>query len=417
MKPVFVSQAGKPQRHAGNGSSLACIPLARPDIGPLEQAAVQQVLASGQLSRGPFVARFEQAMATLVGTSHAVALSSGTAGLIVALQALGVSAGAEVITVSYTVPATLNAIVAIGATPVLVDVEARTRGMDPEALAAAITPKTQAVIAVHAFGQAADLVAIKAICEQAAVPLLEDACEAPGNHLGGRSLGQWGQAGVFGFYPNKQVTTGEGGMLVTDDPKLAAKARMLRNNGRDMGNESGLDTTDGWLDQAIFGWNFRLDEMSAALGVVQLQRLPELLATRHQIAQWYEELLGEHLPQLCRPAFSSEEAGNAWFSYVVHVPEDRQTTAGSGFFGRQSQRMQRLVDSLQTRGIQCGRYFAPLHRQPAFEQRYGARHLPVTDELAATGLALPFYAGLTRQQVEYVVLSLRQALLQGRDQS
>jgi len=377
------------------------IPLARPDITCLERELVQQALVSGQLSRGGFLRRFESAAAKVLEIPHAVATASGTAGLILALQALGVRAGDEVITASYTVPATINAIVAVGARPVLVDIDERTRGLSPAAVRNAINERTAAVIVVHAFGQAAQLSALSKVCEEAAVPLIEDACEAFGNRLHGQALGSFGACGVFGFYPNKQLTTGEGGVLVTRHAQVAESARRLLNNGRDM---------DGsWLDQQDFGWNFRLDEMSAALGLAQLQRLDSLLARRRQVADWYDTAMQTHLRHWRRGAFSGEESGNAWFAYVVHRPVRDNRLSAPDWFSRADARTQAFCQKLAAAGIQSGRYFAPLHKQPAFQARWGEVCLPVTEKLAVTGLALPFYTQLTPQEVESVVLTLRQA--------
>ncbi len=378
------------------------IPLARPDIGQSELDAIQNVLESGQLSRGSALAAFEKAATEQIGAIEAVAVSSGTGGLILALQALGVKAGDEVITVAYTVPATLNAIVALGAVPVLVDIQEHNRGLDPRALAAAITRRTAAVIPVHAFGQAASMEAIMRICQDTGVPVLEDACEAFGNHFNGQALGSLGAAGVFGFYPNKQLTTGEGGLIVTRDHDLAIKIRRLRNNGRTMNGQ--------WLDQAYFGWNFRLDEMSAALGMAQLRQLPQRLAARRQVANWYDETFDAYLPDIRRPLFTRQEAGNTWFAYVVHIPEHRLGLSPPGRFADMDHAMQCVVEKMRAAGIQCGRYFAPLHRQPAFLKQYEPRSLPVTDRLAVSGLALPFYPQLTKAQVKYVVSTLSRLL-------
>ncbi len=391
------------QQETGSSGSTDrfAIPLARPDISELEKTLVAEVLASGQLSRGEFLQRFESAAATALEMPCAVATSSGTGGLILALQALGIKAGDEVITASYTVPATVNAIVALGARPVLVDIEERTRGLSPVAVEKALTERTAAVIAVHAFGQAAPVRELSALCQAAGVPLIEDACEAFGNRLDAETLGAFGACGVFGFYPNKQLTTGEGGLLVTHDAELAATARRLLNNGRSM---------DGsWLDQHDFGWNFRLDEMSAALGLAQLQRLDSLLAHRRRVADWYDALMADHLPHWRRPTFASDEAGNAWFAYVVHWPIDNIQQQTPDVFTFANARTEALRQQLAEAGIQCGRYFAPLHKQPAYRHRYGNQHLPVTEKLAVNGLALPFYPQLTRQDVECVVLTLRQA--------
>ncbi len=383
------------------------IPLARPDIGQREKQLITQVLDSGQLSRGHYLARFEEAAAHTLNTAYAVACSSGTAGLILALKSLGVAAGDKVITVSYTVPATVNAVVAVGARPILIDIDPATRGMSLSALEIALHHHCQvaAVIVVHAFGQAPDMHRIQRLCDDAGIPLIEDACEAFGNYYDGKALGTWGVCGVFGFYPNKQMTTGEGGLLVTNDPAVANQARQLLNNGRVMDGD--------WLDQKQFGWNFRLDEMSAALGLGQVARVQEMLDKRRTITRYYDAAMSRHVPDWQRPAFSVREAGNAWFAYVVHWPLayfPGGAAPSPDSFDSASRYSQRILEEMQSRGIQCGRYFAPVHKQPAFVREYGDISLPVTEHLAVTGLALPFYNQLTSQHIECVVSALRQVM-------
>ncbi|MDJ0655443.1 MAG: DegT/DnrJ/EryC1/StrS family aminotransferase [Xanthomonadales bacterium] len=359
------------------------IPLARPDITRTEVDAVLKVLSQDVLSRGPVLQRFEQCVARRLGVGHAVGLSSGTAALHLSMVAVGVEPGDEVITVPFTVPATVNAILASGARPVLVDVEAQTRGMDPERLEQAITPATRAVVVVHAFGQPAAMARIERICRSRDLVLVEDACEGLGSSHQGRALGSIGRTGCFGFYPNKQITTGEGGILVTSDSDLAERVRRLANHGRSM---------DGaWLDQQEVGWNYRMSEVQAALGVSQMQRLDGILEARRQVAAWYAELWPESVP-LKLPAYWPDPE-IAWFALVAQLadPADRDG----------------LIACLADRGIQCGRYFAPMHRQPAMA-RFGWKHddFPVCNQLADSALALPFFTTMTRAQVAEVCRAL-----------
>ncbi|MCF6319965.1 MAG: DegT/DnrJ/EryC1/StrS family aminotransferase [Proteobacteria bacterium] len=254
---------------------MKSIPLAKPEINQDDIDAVTQVLQSSHLSRGPKVDQFEQAFSQAVDSSYACAVSSGTAGLIIALQALGVKVGDEVIAPSFTVPATVNSIVAIGAIPVMVDIEDETYGIDPNAVLQAITCKTKAIIIVHVFGKSAKTKEIIEIAKQHQLSVIEDACEAVGNSCGNQALGTLADIGVFAFYPNKQITTGEGGMLVTDNEELQHKFQLLRNHGRSMNGDL--------YDQVEFGWNFRLSDINSALGLSQLARIRGIKSKRQKI--------------------------------------------------------------------------------------------------------------------------------------
>ncbi len=359
------------------------IPLARPSITALEKKYVDQVLASGQLSRGPMLARFEQAFARLQHSPHALGTASGTAALIIALQALGIAPGDEVITVSFTVPATLNAILAVGARPRLLDINPDNLGLSTEALRAQLHAGTRAVVLVHAFGRSADVRGIAGLCAEYGVPLIEDACEVAGNAFAGRMLGTWGCIGVFGFYANKQITTAEGGMAITADEDLHRRMQRLRNHGRRM---------DGrWCDQDSGGWNFRLSELHAALGVAQLERHTEIAEKRRALAQLYTERL-QRLPVTC-PRFSREEPDSCWFVYVIQTPQRDAVAA-----------------SLARQGIQCGKYFAPLHWQPHWKQNHPALELPVTERVASQTLALPFFTDMREADLCRVTDALAHAL-------
>src|SRR5687767_4227055 len=252
------------------------VPMARPSIGPRERELVEQVLASGILALGPFARDFEEAIARLVGREFGVACSSGTAGLHMAIRALGIGAGDEVVTTPFSFVASANCILYERARPVFVDIEEDTLGLDPALVATAGTSRTKAVLPVHVFGQPCRIDEIEVVAASRGWSLVEDACEALGARLGDRPMGSYGAASVFAFYPNKQITTGEGGVVVTDDPELAATFRSLRNQGRD---------ADGtWLRHVQLGFNYRLDELSAAIGIAQLERLEELAAGRARAA-------------------------------------------------------------------------------------------------------------------------------------
>jgi len=361
-------------------------PLARPEISVEDRQAVNNVLKSQTLSRGPQVKAFEQAIGQLTAMKYACAVSSGTAGLIMALQVLGVQAGDEVITVSFTVPATVNSIVALGAVPVMVDIEMQTLGMCPEALKQAINKKTKAIIVVHAFGKAAKMAEIMEIAHSKGIKVIEDACEALGNRYANKALGSLADIGVFAFYPNKQITTGEGGMLVTNHAKWQEQFKLLRNHGRSMNGDL--------YDQICFGWNFRMSELNAALGLSQLKRLDEIICKRQKIAYFYQQGLQGNALILC-PQFSVQENNSAWFVYVVQVPEDRRDSV-----------LQQLTEAK----IQCGRYFAPVHMQPYYRARYPKLKLKNTENTAAKCLALPFYTQLKQHESQIICQNLLKVL-------
>ncbi len=355
------------------------IPLARPDVGVAEKAAVAAVLESPNLSRGPVLTAFEQDFRHRLGCGHAIGLSSGTAALHLALLALKAGPGDEVITVPYTVPATVNAILAAGARPVLVDIEAESRALDPARLETAIGERSRAVIVVHPFGQAAAIGDLSRRCRDRGVALIEDACEAPGGTVNGKALGTFGAVGCFGFYPNKQMTSGEGGMAVTADAGLADRIRLLANHGRRMNGR--------WLDQVAVGFNYRLSELSAALGRAQFQRLDQILETRRRLAGWYHEALAV-VAGLALPPLNAE---TSWFAFVIGLPE------------RLAARRDALAAHLAKHGIQTGRYFAPLHLQPGLEHLgYRPGDFPVAESVAAASLALPFFNAMTKIEVTEV---------------
>ncbi len=365
----------------------AAIPLARPDIGPRERAAVAAVLRTPFLSLGPRVPEFETAFAARLGTRHAVALSSGTAALHVAVRALGIGRGDEVVTTPFSFVASANCILYEGAVPVFADIDPDTLNIDPAAMAAAVTRRTRAFLPVDVFGLPYDADAIGRLARRCGVPVIEDACEALGATWRDRPAGTLGDVAAFGFYPNKQITTGEGGMLVTGSAQIARLARSMRNQGRDR---------SGWLEHARLGWNYRLDEMSAALGLAQLARLDEILRRRRRVADWYHAALSD-LPGL-RRLTEPEGAARSWFVYVVLLPDGR--ARGS------------IQRALARKGIGSARYFPPIHLQPAFRREFGFRPgaFPETERVCRRTLALPFHSRLTRSEVETVADALRTAL-------
>ena len=353
-------------------------PLAKPDISNEDIEAVTTVLKSPYLSRGPVVAEFEKQFAKEVQVNYACAINSGTAGLIIAMQALGVKAGDEVITVSFTVPATVNSIVALGAIPIMVDIDLITLGMCPNALKQAISHKTKAIIVVHAFGKATQIDKLLSIARENSIKVIEDACEAIGNSYQGKPLGSLADIGVFAFYPNKQITTGEGGMLVSNDEALHHQFELLRNHGRSMNGDL--------YDQISFGWNFRMSDINAALGLSQLKRLKQIVTRRQEIASYYHKILIQTNDIMC-PEWSDDECNSAWFVYVVRLlSNDRD----------------KLLLTLRDLGINCGRYFAPVHLQPYYRKKHPKLKLDNTELVASQCLALPFYLQLTKQDIVYI---------------
>ena len=364
------------------------IPLAQPWIGDRERTLVEQVLSSDVLSLGPFAARFEDAVATFVGRRFGVACSSGTAGLHMAVRALGIGPGDDMITTPFSFVASVNCLLYEGARPRFVDIEEETLGLDPDLVAGAAGPRTRGILPVHVFGRPCRIVDIADMASAKGWTLIEDACEALGSTVGDRSLGSFGAASVFAFYPNKQVTTGEGGVVVTDDPDLASIFRSLHNQGRD---EDGT-----WLRHVRLGYNYRMDELSAAIGVAQMERLAELRSGRARVAKAYEAALaGQDWLRL--PSAGPGESVD-WFVYVVRLDLaiDRA----------------RVMDDLEAAGVATRPYFAPLHMQPFFVESfgYGAGDFPVAERVAASTLALPFSARLPDEDVRYVANALLEAV-------
>jgi len=367
----------------------ARIPLSAPDITEAEIAAVTAVLRTPHLSLGPELAAFESALAVYHGVDHAVAVSSGTAGLHLSLLTLGVGEGDEVIFPSFTFVAVVNAVLQVRATPVLVELDPVTLNLDHAAVERAISSRTRAILAVHTFGVPAQMDALNELCERHRLVLIEDASEAIGARFGGHLAGSFGDLAVLGFYPNKQITTGEGGAVLASDRAHAARLRQLRNQGRDASGD--------WLDHVEPGYNYRLSELACALGRVQLRRIDEILALRRQAAERYDALLSR-IPGLERPPLSLPNRDLSWFVYVVRLPEgvDRD----------------RVRTTLARCGIATGRYFAPIHLQPVWgaQSRRGAGDFPLSESVACRTLALPFFNRITAEQQQEVAHALREAI-------
>jgi dTDP-4-amino-4,6-dideoxygalactose transaminase len=366
------------------------IPLAQPDITQLEIDAVMDVMHGNTLSIGPRLEQFEQACAKLTHRRHGIGVSSGTAGLHCAMVAAGVGEGHEVITTPFSFVASTNCILYVNARPVFVDIDPITLNLDVSKLASAITPKTKAIVAVEAFGHPGGMQEVEQFARQHELVLIEDACEGFGGKYAERPIGSFGRAGIFGFYPNKQITTGEGGMIVTDDDTFAATCRALRNQGRE-----GM----AWLAHERLGYNYRLSELNAALGLAQVQRLDQILENRRRVAQMYMERLMTNryliLPTL------KDDTHVSWFVFVVRLndlfePGDRD----------------QIMLQLRGEGIGCNNYFPPIHLQPYVAQQFGHKEgdFPVCEYVAARTLALPFFGTMTSTQVDRVCDTLEKLL-------
>lgn len=372
------------------------LPLSAPDITELEVGYVNQVLSTPHLSMGPMIERFEAGLAHYVGTKFAVAVSSGTAGLHACVIAAGIKDGDRVLTTPFSFVASANCILYERAIPVFVDIDPDTMNIDPEKMADKLKEleaggiRAKAALPVHIFGQPCDMDPIMDLAERYDLTVIEDACEAIGAEYNTRKAGTFGLAAVFSFYPNKQMTLGEGGVIVSDDLEFAQLCRSIRNQGR------GRDNT--WLDHIRLGYNYRMDELSAALGVAQLERVEELLEKRRTVATFYKERLAE-MPGVQVPYNALETTRMSWFLYVI-----RLDAASS---------RDRIMVDLETRGIPTRPYFSPIHLQPFYQSGLGHRKgdFPVTEAVASSTLALPFHGKMTEEQVDYVCENLREVIL------
>jgi len=371
-------------------TQLDVIPLAKPVIGEPEEQAVLDVLRSGHLSLGPRVPAFEAAFAERVGARHACAVSSGTTGLHLALRAVGVEAGDEVVTSPFSFVATANAVLYQGARPVFADIDPVTLNLDPAAADAAITERTRALLPVHIFGYPADMPAF----ERRGLPIVEDAAEALGARYadGGAPVGGRGHPAIFGFYANKQMTTGEGGMITLGSAEHKERIDSERNQGRapDM----------GWLDHDRLGFNYRLSDIACALGLAQLGRLDDMLAARARVAGWYREALAELVAErgVTLPCPDADGAVRGWFVFVVQLPAGVDRDAA--------------VLALRDHGVQSKPYLPAIHLMSYYRERFGHRpgEFPVCEAVADASLALPFFPAMTEAQVERVAAALAAAL-------
>lgn len=366
------------------------VPMSSSELDDADIQGVLGVLRSGRLALGPRAEEFERLIADYVGTKHAVAVNSGTAALHLIVKSIGLGPGDEILVPSFTFAASVNAFLYEGCTPIFVDIDPETKNLDPKDLERKITPRSRAVMVVDVFGHPVEWDAILEIARRHDLRVIDDACEALGAEYKGIKVGRFGDAASFSFYPNKQMTLGEGGVIVTDNDQIARLARSLRNQGRgEMGS---------WLDHERLGYNYRLPELSAALGISQLRRLETFLAKRERVARMYTERLQglEWVgPPVVRP-----HVRMSWCLYDVLLAEglDRDP----------------VMRAMAEQGIPTRGYFSPVHLQPYIREKWGnkAGDLPVTESVASRSLALPFFNNLSEDQVELVVSKLAAAVKQ-----
>lgn len=366
------------------------IPLARPDISDLERRYVMEVLETPNLSLGPWLGEFERRLAVYAGVRHAVAVNSGTSALHLVVRGLGIRDNEEVVTTPFSFIASANCIVFERAKPVFVDIDPLTLNIDAELAEQAIMPRTRAILAVDVFGHPANWDRLSELAKKYSLKLIEDAAEAVGSEYRGRKCGSFGDAAIFAFYPNKQMTTGEGGAVLTDNEDLARLCRSMRNQGRSENGE--------WLQHCRLGYNYRLSDINCALGLAQLERLGEMLRQRARVASLYNERL-QSLQSVTLPHVAAD-VKVAHFVYVIRLSE-----------GYTARHRDKVIFELRKRGIGCSDYFSPIHLQPLYRTMgYQPGDFPVTESISERTIALPYHNHLTEAEVDYVVEQLKGVL-------
>lgn len=364
------------------------IPLSNPDITELEISYVTQVLKTPDLSLGPKLVEFESKMAAFIGRKHAIAVNSGTSALHLIVRALGIKDGDEVITTPFSFIASANCILFERAKPVFVDIDPLTFNIDVTRIEERITERTKVILAVDVFGYPADWDRLEQVARKHNLKLIEDSCEALGAEYKGKKAGTFGEAATFAFYPNKQMTTGEGGIIVTDNSAIANLCRSMRSQGQEDGNEC--------LEHKRLGYSYRLSDINCALGIAQLERIEELLRNRETVARMYNTKLKDW-PEVKIP-FSTLKVKRSWFVYMISL-EDSYS----------KDNRDKILRELRKRGIGCSNYFQPIHLQPFYMEMFGFRKgdFPVTEHVSERTIALPFYSKLTEPEVNFVVDNLK----------
>jgi dTDP-4-amino-4,6-dideoxygalactose transaminase len=375
------------------------IPLSQPDITEADIQAVTAVMRSGRLSIGPRQDLFEQMVARRTRRTHGVAVSSGTAGLHLVMLALGIGPGDEVITTPFSFIASANSILMAGAKPVFVDIDPASLNLDPARLEAAITDKTKAILAVEIFGNPKHMDRIAQIAGAHEITLIEDACEGLGGTHKGKPIGSFGRAAVFGFYPNKQITTGEGGMIVTDDDRLADLCKSMRNQGRPADAHKGDANKSGaWLAHERMGYNYRMSEITAALGCSQMDRLDDFLDARRNVAGMYMRRLMDFDDLILPNVQPGTEEDMSWFVFVVRLSDQYAQTERD-----------RIITGMRRHEVGASNYFPCIHLQPFYRELFGYKKgaYPVSESISERTIALPFYNRMDETQVELVCHTLK----------
>jgi perosamine synthetase len=357
------------------------IPLSKPDITQTEINAVVEVLQSNILSIGPKITEFEERIANLIGMKHAIGVNSGTSGLHLLIKSMNIGEGDEVITTPFSFVASTNCILFENAKPVFVDIDEKTFDMQLDQIEDKITDKTKLLLPVDVFGQPLDMLTLRQIARKHSLKVLEDSCEAIGSEFDGHKAGSLADGAVFAFYPNKQITTAEGGIIVTNDDKIADNCRSLRSQGRAV--------TGRWLHHEQVGYNYRLSELHSALGVAQLQRFDDILLRREKVADYYSSKL-TNITGLRTPWIHPKVSKMSWFIYHITLDQgiDRDT----------------FMDLLDEKGIDSKPYFTPIHLQPYMRQMFGFKEgdFPVTERIGSSTLAIPFYSNMEEWEVDMV---------------
>lgn len=365
------------------------IPLSQPDIGEKEIDYVIQVLRSGVLSIGPVIREFEQQISEYIGVKHAIAVNSGTSALHLMIRACGIEDGDEVITTPFSFIASTNCILFARGKPVFVDIDPRTYNLDISQIEAEITPRTKAILPVDVFGQPFDIEAVNDIARRHNLTVIQDSCEALGSAWKGKKVGSQSMVAAFAFYPNKQITTAEGGIIVTNDDNIADLCRSMRSQGRAI--------TGTWLEHERLGYNYRFSEVHAAIGSAQMERIDEIIAARRQVAEMYSERL-LHIPGVRGPWIDDHVTTMSWFVYVITLDKGINRN--------------KVMYRLQEAGIGCKPYFTPIHHQPHIIKMtgYSPGDFPITENIAARTIALPFFTKMTEEQVSVVTRTLEKIL-------
>jgi len=368
------------------------VPLSKPWINEDDIRAVEEVLRTQYLSLGPKLEEFEKVMANIANTRYAVAVNSGTSALHLIIRSLGIKDSDEVITTPFSFIASSNAILFERAKPVFVDIRKDTYNIDYTQIENAITEKTRAILAVDVFGQPADWDELTKIARKHNLYLIEDSAEAIGSEYKGKPSGSFGDAAIFAFYPNKQLTTGEGGVIVTDNEEIAILSKSMRNQGRGEGNS--------WLQHTRLGYNYRIADINCALGISQAKRLNEIVKRRNTAAELYNEKL-KNMEEIVTPHISPNVNRMSWFVYVVRLNKQ---------FGKSER--DRIIKLLADKGVQARNYFAPIHLQPFYREKFGYKEgdYPITDFVSERTIALPFFTEITEKEIDYVVDKLKESI-------